>query len=80
MGSSAARIRDSVWTDLKLTKPSYDSGSAMDTEWGTLFRAYLQAAQAIFFVGYSLADIDVRRLLFEEQLVDKSFFGPWGAP
>jgi hypothetical protein len=64
----------SVWNDLKLTQPSYDSGSAMDTEWGALFRANLQAAQAVFFVGYSLWDIDIRRLLFEEQLIDKSFF------
>ena len=65
---------DSVWSDLKLTQPSYDHGSAMDTDWGTLFRADLQAAQAIFFVGYSLSDIDIRRLLFEEELVDKAFF------
>jgi hypothetical protein len=65
---------DSIWSDLKLTQPSYDSGSAMDSEWGSLFRADLQAAQAVFFVGYSLADIDIRRLLFEEQLIDKSFF------
>lgn len=64
----------SVWNDLKLTQPSYDSGSAMETDWGSLFRADLQAAQSVFFVGYSLADIDVRRLLFEEQLIDKSFF------
>lgn len=65
---------DSVWNDLKLTQPSYDSGSAMDTDWGSLFRADLQAAQAVFFVGYSLSDIDIRRLLFEEQLIDKAFF------
>jgi hypothetical protein len=65
---------NSIWDDLKLTQPSYDSGSALDTEWGSLFRADLQAAQAVFFVGYSLADIDIRRLLFEEQLVEKAFF------
>lgn len=65
---------DSLWGDMKLTQPSYDSSSSMDTEWGSLFRADLQAAQAVFFVGYSLADLDVRRLLFEEELVDKSFF------
>ncbi len=65
---------NSIWDDLKLTQPSYDSGSSMDTEWGSLFRADLQAAQAIFFVGYSLADIDIRRLLFEEQLINKAFF------
>lgn len=66
--------RGSIWNDLKLTQPSYDSGSAMDSDWGSLFRADLQAARAIFFVGYSLADIDIRRLLLEEQLIDKSFF------
>jgi SIR2-like domain len=66
--------QDSVLNDLKLTQSSYDSGSALESEWGSLFRADLQAARAVFFVGYSLADIDVRRLLFEEQLIDKSFF------
>ncbi|MGB6474113.1 MAG: SIR2 family protein, partial [Candidatus Sulfotelmatobacter sp.] len=65
---------DSVWNDLKLTQRSYDSGSAMDSDWGSLFRADLQAAQAVFFVGYSLWDLDIRRLLFGEQLIDKSFF------
>lgn len=64
----------SIWNDLKLTQQSYDSGSAMEGEWGALFRADLQAAQAVFFVGYSLGDLDIRRLLFEEQLKDKSFF------
>jgi hypothetical protein len=64
----------SIWSDLKLTQSSYDSGSAIDSEWGSLFRSDLQAAQAVFFVGYSLSDLDIRRLLFEEQLIDKSFF------
>jgi hypothetical protein len=64
----------SIWNDLKLTQASYDKGSALDNEWGSLFRADLQAAQAVFFVGYSLWDIDIRRLLLEEELRDKSFF------
>jgi hypothetical protein len=66
--------KSSIWNDLKLTQASYDKGSALDNEWGSLFRADLQAAQAVFFVGYSLWDIDIRRLLFEEELRDKSFF------
>jgi hypothetical protein len=73
-GLIARTNENSIWGDLKLTQPSYDSGSALDNEWGSFFRSDLQAAQAVFFVGYSLWDIDVRRLLFEEQLIDKSFF------
>jgi hypothetical protein len=43
---------NSVWNDLKLTQASYDTDSVMDSEWGDLFRADLQAAPAIFFLGY----------------------------
>ena len=65
---------DSLARELKLTTTSYSSGSAMNDEWADRFRFDLHAAQAIFFVGYSLADLDLRRLLVEEELKEKSFF------
>jgi hypothetical protein len=65
---------DSLTHELKLTTTSYSSVSAMNDEWTDRFRFDLHAAQAIFFVGYSLADLDLRRLLFEEELKEKSFF------
>ncbi|HWZ43497.1 MAG TPA: SIR2 family protein [Candidatus Saccharimonadales bacterium] len=65
---------DSLARELKLTTTSYSSGSAMNDESADRFRFDLHAAQAIFFVGYSLADLDLKRLLFEEELKEKSFF------
>jgi len=71
-----------IWTasegslsrELKLTSTSYSAGSAMNDEWTDRFRFDLHAAQAVFFVGYSLADLDLRRILLEQELKDKSFF------
>jgi len=65
---------DSLARELKLTTTSYSSGSAMNDEWADRFRFDLHAAQAIFFVGYSLVDLDLRRLLLEQELKEKSFF------
>ena len=64
----------SLERELKLTSTSYSAGSAMNDEWADRFRFDLHAAQAIFFVGYSLADLDLRRLLVEQELKEKSFF------
>jgi len=43
----------------------------------------MDAVRAVFFVGYSTADIDIRRLIYERPaLKDKSFFviGPQDDP
>ena len=64
---------DSLSRELKLTSTSYSAGSAMNDEWADRFRFDLHASQAIFFVGYSLADLDLRRLLVEQELKEKSF-------
>ena len=65
----------SVGTELKLTDTSYLSASISESPWAALFRQDLGLARAVFFVGYSLSDLDIRRLLFEtNQLRDKCFF------
>ena len=46
----------------------------MNDEWIDRCRFDFHAAQAIFFVGCSLADLDLRRLLVEQELKEKSFF------
>ncbi len=67
--------RDKIWTELKLTETSYVTASIADTQWAMLFRQDLRLARAIFFVGYSLADLDIKRILFEsDALRDKCFF------
>ena len=65
---------DSIANELKLTTTSYAAGAAMSTEWLDHFRFDLHAAQSVFFVGYSLADLDLRRLLSSEELKEKSLF------
>jgi hypothetical protein len=81
-GLTCVHLNGFIWTateaslshELKLTATSYSSGSAMNDEWADRFRFDLHAAQSIFFVGYSLADLDLRRLLVEQELKEKSFF------
>ena len=64
----------SIYDELKLTTTSYAAGAALNIEWLNRFRFDLHAAQAIFFVGYSLADLELRQLLTAEELKEKSFF------
>lgn len=67
--------RSSLWSEIKLTDTSYLTASVAASPWATFFRQDLELAQAVFFVGYSLADIDIRRILFESpKLKDKCFF------
>ena len=73
-GSIQTISRESLWGDLKLTGSSYDSSPLSDSPWTGLFRSDLRAAQAVFFLGYSMWDLDIRRLAAEEDLKDKCFF------
>lgn len=80
-GFVGSLTRDTIWSDVKLTDTSYLTGSVADSAWATLFRQDLDIARAIFFVGYSLWDLDLRRLLFEYGgLQSKSFFVIGAAP
>jgi hypothetical protein len=51
--------------DLVLTLPAYGSSAFPNSPWKTLFKHDLLAADAVFFVGYSLGDLDISRLLDE---------------
>ena len=64
-----------VDSEIKLTDTSYLTNIVKDSPWAVTFRQDLDAARAVFFLGYSTADIDIRRLLYERpSLKDKSFF------
>src|SRR5262249_23050965 len=66
---------DTLWDEFKLTDSSYASTSLLESPWITAFRQDLRIARAIFYLGYSLSDLDVKRVLFDsESLVEKSFF------
>ena len=67
--------RDTIGSELKLTDTSYLTASVSESPWATMFRQDLSLARAVFFVGYSLADLDIRRILHDSpQIKEKSFF------
>ncbi len=57
--------RSTVWKEFKLTDSSYLTASLAESEWSVIFRQDIQLARAVFFVGYSLYDLDIKRILFE---------------
>ena len=61
--------------EIRLTDSSYVTGSIADSPWCAAFRQDLAIAKAVFWVGYSIADLDIARLIAStEQLGEKSFF------
>jgi hypothetical protein len=66
---------DTLWGEFKLTDTSYASQSLVDSPWVAAFRQDLRLASVVFFVGYKLSDLDIKRILFEsDTLREKTFF------
>lgn len=60
---------------IKLTDTSYLTQIVTESQWAATLRQDFDAARAVIFVGYSMADIDIRRLLYDRpELKEKSFF------
>jgi tetratricopeptide (TPR) repeat protein len=67
--------RDTLRSEFKLTDTSYITVAVAESPWAIFFRQDLELAQAVFFVGYSLCDLDISRILFEtDSLKSKCFF------
>lgn len=67
--------RDTLNSEFKLTETSYLTTSLEDTDWISSLRTDIKSARSVFFIGYSLADLDIQRILMEsETLHDKCFF------
>jgi hypothetical protein len=64
----------SLRNEFKLTNQSYLTTTFLQSPWCFQFRSDLRLAQAIFFLGYSLYDLDIQKVLFEEEVKDKCFF------
>ena len=61
--------------EVKLTDRSYNYDSFSSSNWGNLFKFDLRDADAVFFVGFSLAyDLDLRRIISEQKIKDKTHF------
>lgn len=60
---------------IKLTHSSYSADSFAESQWSQQFRQDMNAAKAIIFIGYSLADLDISRLIYSSpDLARKSVF------
>lgn len=66
---------DNLNTSFKLTNPSYLTTHFRDSIWSEVFKRDINSAHAVFFVGYSLYDIDIQEILFgSPDLKNKTFF------
>jgi hypothetical protein len=65
-----------VESDLVLTLPAYASGRFLESPWHPVLKHDLRSARAVFFVGYSLGDLDIARTLDQcgLDISDKTFF------
>jgi hypothetical protein len=60
---------------VKLTQSSYISSSSFEKSgWYYIFKKDLENSNAIVFVGYSLYDIEIAKILFEGNYKEKTFF------
>lgn len=67
--------RATIWTEAKVTDTSYLTATLAESPWATVFREDVEIARAVFFVGYSLSDLDIRRILYQgTTLPEKCFF------
>lgn len=67
--------KNKLGNTFKLTSKSYLTSLFRDSEWCEVFRRDVQVANAIFFIGYSLYDIEIQEILnADENLKNKTFF------
>ncbi len=59
--------RETIRSEIKLTDTSYLTATVADSPWAAFFRQDLRLARAVFFVGYSLADLDIKRIVFDNE-------------
>ena len=68
INGSLEKLKHSLTPDFILTSRSYATQSFVNSEWSVIFRNDLQRSKAIVFIGYSLADINVARLIFNPEI------------
>jgi hypothetical protein len=68
---------NTINTTFKLSESSYllNSDSFIDSDWMYAFKKDLESASAIIFLGYSLYDIDIKKILYADSfLKEKTYF------
>lgn len=75
-GSIDSLDEESIETTFKLSTSSYISpDSFTKTDWHYYFKKDLERSSAIVFVGYSMYDIEIQKILFENSnLKEKTYF------
>lgn len=59
----------------KLTNASYLTESFLASNWAFMFRRAIETARAVFFVGYSMYDLDIQRIMYQNSVSkEKTFF------
>ena len=71
INGALAKLKQSLTSDFILTSESYATHAFVDTIWSAVFRNDLQSSRAVFFVGYSLYDVDISRILFNPKLISE---------
>lgn len=70
--------RSSFDNSFKLTNTSYLTEEFSKSNWSFIFRKALESSRAIIFVGYSMYDLDIGRILYaDKELKDKTIFIEW---
>ncbi|CAG1023050.1 hypothetical protein DOJK_02058 [Patescibacteria group bacterium] len=75
-GSISAVSEEDLNSKFKLTRTSYVSpDSFVDSPWYYYFKKDLEQSNAIVFIGYSLYDIDIEKILFSSPILkNKTYF------
>jgi hypothetical protein len=76
-GNIKSLSRETLQSSFKLSSSSYISpDSFTNSPWSYYFKIDLERANVIVFVGYSLYDIDIQKILFEnnKEFKEKTFF------
>lgn len=63
-----------VSSSFKLTFESYLTDAMERSGWLAVFRQDLRLARAVVFVGYSMYDLDIARIVMSEDIKDKTVF------
>jgi len=66
---------ESLNQSFKLTNTSYLTELFSKSNWSFMFRRFLESCQSIIFIGYSLYDIDIQRVIYtDSSLKEKIIF------
>lgn len=73
-GDISRLTTDHLHSSFKLLSESYATDSFENSGWAFHFRNDIRTSSAVIFIGYSMYDLDIRRILFNEDIAYKTIF------